>query len=102
MKKLKRAITVVVIAIIAVLWFSGVAPMQVAKISGERYVNERFPKMQLECVGLEYADAYGAYLISFKGKGENIYSCVIGPKYFPVYIGQGLFAIESDYAENYQ
>lgn len=58
--------------------------------------------MQLECVGVEYADAYGDYLITFKGTNENTYSCVIGPTYFPVSMGQGLFAIESDYAAYYK
>ena len=67
-----------------------------------RLVNHRFPEMQLECVNVEYADVYGDYLITFNGPNENTYSCVIGPKYFPVSMGQGLLAIESDYAENYE
>ena len=58
--------------------------------------------MQLERIGVEWADVYGDYLITFKGIDENTYSCVIGPKYFPVSMGQGLFAIESDYTENYK
>lgn len=84
------------------LWLTGIIPKQVAKISGINYVSKHFPEMQLERIGVEWADVYGDYLITFKGIDENTYSCVIGPKYFPVSMGQGLFAIESDYAENYK
>ena len=100
MKKKKWVIPIVIIAVIIMLWFTGIIPKQIARISGTSYVNNHFPEMQLKCVGVEYADVYGDYLITFKGADENTYSCVIGPKYFPVSMGQGLFAIESDYAEN--
>ena len=102
MKKKKWIIPVVIIVIVAALWFGGIIPKQIAKISGTNYVKEHFSEMQLECVNVEYADVYGDYLITFKGTNENTYSCVIGPKYFPVSMGQGLFAIESDYGENYE
>ncbi len=102
MKKKKWIIPTVIIGIIVVQWFAGIIPKQIAKIAGTSYVNNRFPEMQLECVDVEYADVYGDYLITFKSTNENTYSCVIGPKYFPVSMGQGLFAIESDYAENYK
>lgn len=102
MIKKKWLIPVLIIGVIMVLWFIGIIPKQVAKISGTSYVKNHFPEMQLECVGVEYADVYGNYLITFKGTNENTYSCVIGPKYFPVSMGQGLFAIESDYAEIYK
>ena len=102
MKKKKWVIPIVIIGVIIVLWFTGIIPKQIAKISGTSYVKEHFPEMQLECVGVEYADVFGDYLIEFKDKDGNTYSCVIGPKYFPVSMGQGLFAIESDYAENYK
>lgn len=102
MKKKKWVIPIVIIGVIIVLWFTGIMPKQIAKISGTTYVNKNFPEMQLEYVGVEYADVYGDYLITFKGANGNTYSCVIGPKYFPVYMGQGLFAIQSDYADNYR
>lgn len=56
----------------------------------------------MECTDVEWADTYGDYLITFNGTDESVYSCVIGPKYLPVSLGQGLFAIESDYAKNYK
>ena len=102
MKQKKWVIPIVIIGVLVVLWFAGIIPKQIAKSFGTSYVNNHFPEMQLECVGVEYADAYGDYLITFKGTNENTYSCVIGPTYFPVSIGQGLFAIESNYAEYYK
>ena len=102
MNKKKWLIPIVIIGVIVVLWFTGSVPKQIAKISGTTYVNNHFPEMQLGCVGVEYADVFGDYLITFKDTNENTYSCVIGPKCFPVSMGQGLFAIESDYAENYK
>ena len=102
MKQKKWAISLVILGVIPVLWFAGIIPKQMAEIFGTSYVNNHFPEMQLECVGVEYADVYGDYLITFKGTNENTYSCVIGPKYFPVSMGQGLLAIESDYAEYYK
>ena len=102
MKAKKWLIPVAVIGMDVVLWFTGIIPKQVARISGTNYVNEHFPEMQLECTGVEWADTYGDYLITFNGTDESVYSCVIGPKYLPVSLGQGLFAIESDYAKNYK
>lgn len=102
MKKQKWAVPIVIIGVIIMLWFTGIIPKHIAKISGTNYVNEHFPEMQLEFVGVEYADTYGDYLITFQDTSENTYSCVISPKYFPVFMGQGLFAIESDYTRHYK
>lgn len=101
MKKEKWVLPIVIIGVIIVLWFTGIIPKQIAKVAGTDYVNENFPKMQLKCVGVEWAAVYGDYLITFKGTNEDTYSCVIGPKYFPISMGQGLFAIESDYEAKY-
>ena len=97
MKNKKWIIPGVLIAILAVLWLTGLIPKQIARIAGTSYVKMHFPEMRLECVGVEYADVYGDYLISFEDKHGKAYSCVIGPEFFPVCLGQGLFAIESDY-----
>ena len=102
MKQKSWVIPLVILGVILVLWLAGIIPKQMAESFGTSYVNNHFPEMQLECIGVEYADFYGDYLITFKGTNENTYSCVIGPKYFPVSMGQGLFAIESDYAEYYK
>lgn len=90
---------VAIISVMTALWFSGVVPKQIAKIYGANYIKKHFTEMQLGCTGIEWSKVHGDYLITLKGKNGKEYRCVIGPKYFPVFIGQGLFAIESDYAE---
>ena len=76
MKKKKWVIPIVIIAVIIMLWFTGIIPKQIAKISGTSYVNNHFPEMQLECVGVEYADVYGDYLITFKGTHMRTHTVV--------------------------
>ena len=102
MKSKKWAVPIVALGIVAALWIGGIIPKQIAKTSGTNYVKKHFPEMQLECVGVEWADVYGDYLITFQDSSDNTYSCVIGPSFFPTSLGQGLFAIEGYYAENYQ
>lgn len=102
MKGQKPLICAAAAGIIDILWLSGIIPRQLARICGTYYAENNFPKMHLECTGAEYADAFGDYMITFKSKNGKIYSCIIGPKYLPVFLGQGLFAIESDYQEHYQ
>lgn len=101
MKKKIWLIPVVCVALIAVLWLSGLIPKQIARIAGTNYVKEHFPEMELEYKGVEWADVYGDFLISFEDKDGNKYSCVIGPSLFPTSLGQGLFAISDYYNENY-
>lgn len=95
----KWLLPAVLTVILAALWLTGIIPKQIARLAGTSYVEKHFPEMQLECVGVEYAKAFGDYLISFEDKHGTAYSCVIGPELFPVSLGQGLFAIESDYAK---
>ena len=100
-KKVVIIFIIVVILLIIVSWFSGIIPKQIAKIYGINYMKNNFPKMQLEYVSIEWNKYYGDYIITFKDQDNQNYSCVIGPKYFPVNIGQGIFAIEEIYRENY-
>ena len=102
MKKNKRLIPVLILVLIIALWVTGFIPKQIARISGTSYVNKHFPEMKLECVGVGYASVFGDYLITFRSINDDTYTCVIGPKFFPVQMGQGRFAIESDYKEKYQ
>lgn len=102
MKIKKWLIPLAIIGIIAALWLGGVIPKQIAEIAGTNYVQTHFPEMQFKCTGVEYADVYGDYLISFTAKDGTPYSCVIGPEFLPISMGQGLFAIESDYEEHYK
>lgn len=99
-KRLLIIIAIVVLLIIA-LWFGGIIPKQIGKIYGTSYMKEKFPKMELEYVGIEWNKYYGDYIITFKDKENQNYSCAIGPKYLPISLGQGVFAIEEKYKEKY-
>lgn len=92
MKKSKRIIIIsaVLITVIAVSWFSGLIPRQIAKIYGKNYVKNNFPEKQLEYVDIEWNKFYGDYIITFNGKDGKIYSSVIGPKFLPISMGQGV------------
>lgn len=98
----KRRITIIIVIAVVTLWLTGIIPMQIAKISGTSYVNKHFPEMALGCVGIEYADVFGDYLIAFEDKNGMRYSCVIGPELLPITLGQGLAVIEGEYEENYK
>lgn len=100
-KKIIISILVVFILLIMLLWFSGVIPKQIAKIYAIDYMKKCFPKMQLEYVNIEWSKYHGDYIITFKDNNNQSYDCVIGPKYFPISIGQGIFDIEETYRENY-
>lgn len=97
----KSLIIIVVVLLIIALWFGGIIPKQIGKIYGINYMNENFPEMQLEYVDIEWNKYYGDYIITFKDKENQNYGCVIGPKYFPVNLGQGIFTIEEKYKESY-
>lgn len=98
----KRFIPIIAIALIATLWLSGLIPVQIAKIAGTNSVRRHFPEMELECIGVEYAEVFGDYLIAFEDKNGKIYSCVIGPELLPISIGQGYDVLLGEYEENYQ
>ena len=97
----KWIIFALAVALVAVLWFSGFIPEQVAIISGTLYVKTHFPEMQLEYEKIEWSSAFGDYLITFKdNKGKN-HTCCIGPKYFPCSLGQGIFPLRETYNDLY-
>lgn len=99
--KNKIIITItVLIALIALLWVSGVVPKQVARISATNYFQENFSEIQLEFASIEWSSAYGDYVIQFKDKENNIYGFTIGPWYFPTKLGQGLFGFEECYIKS--
>ena len=101
MKK-KWLLPAVTLVILSALWLTGIVPKQIAKIAGTGYVTKHFPEMELACTGVEYAEVFGDYLITFEDKNSKVYSVVIGPELFPITLGQGLMAIEGEYEENDQ
>ena len=100
----KKCIVIIVFAVVllvSVLWFGGIIPKQIAKVYVTTYMKNNFPEMQLEYVDIEWNKYYGDYIISFKDKENQNYACAIGPKYFPISLGQGMNAIIENYQEKY-
>lgn len=98
-KKSFIAVIVIILIIVAVLWVGGIIPKQIAKIYGNTYMSNHFPEMKLKYVDIEWSKYHDDYIVTFKDKDNNMHSCTIGPKYFPINIGQGGFAIEEAYKE---
>ena len=99
-KKIIIISIILIIILTIVLWYIGIIPKQIAKIYSTAYMNFNFPEMRLNYDKIEWSPYHESYIINFKNKDNQIYSCVIGPKYFPVNLGQGLFAIEETYRNN--
>lgn len=92
----------VIFIVILVLWISGIIPKQIARISATNYLEKNFPKMKLEYVNIEWSSSFGGYSIKFKDKNNKIYSFIMNNKYFPISLGQGLFAFEEEYKQKYE
>ena len=101
MKKRRILFIITIVVLIISLWFSGIIPKLIGKIYGTNYMKNHFPEIELKYEGIEWNKYYGDYIITFKDKNNQNYGCVIGPKYLPISIGQGLNAIEETYKENY-
>lgn len=100
----KKSIVIIVLAVVllvSVLWLGGIIPKQIAKVYGTKYMKDNFGEMQLEYVDIEWNKYYEDYIIKFKDKEGQDYGCVIGPKYLPISIGQGINAIMETYQEKY-
>ena len=92
----------ITIVIIIILWGSGIIPKQIARIYTTNYLKNNFPKVQLEYVGIEWSDAFGDYIIQFEENNGKTYGFVIGPKYFPVNLGQGFVGFMNEYMDKYE
>lgn len=102
-KKRVIVITMVVIfLVILVLWISGIIPKQIARISATNYLEKNFPKIKLEYVNIEWSSSFGGYSIKFKDKNNKTYSFIMNNQYFPISLGQGLFAFEEEYKQKYE
>ena len=88
---------VCILIVILMLWISGIIPKKIAEIYGTYYLNKNFPKIQLEFERIEWSSAFGDYIITFKDENNKQYGFIIGPKYFPVSLGQGMFGFEENY-----
>ena len=104
MEKRKIIIIFIVLILIVVvgLWGSGIIPKRIARISASNYLEKNFPKIQLEYVDIEWSSSFGGYSIKFKDENNKTYSFIMNNKYFPISLGQGLFAFEEEYKQKYE
>lgn len=104
MEKRKIIIIFIVLILIVIvgLWGSGIIPKRIARISASNYLEKNFPKMQLEYVDIEWSSSFGGYSIKFKDANNKTYSFIMNNKYFPISLGQGLFAFEEEYRQKYE
>ena len=96
------AIAIIILVVILGLWISGIIPKQIAKISSSIYLKFNFPKEPLEYVNIEWSPYHNDYIIQYKDKNDELYGFVIGPKYFPISPGQGIFALQETYRVEYE
>lgn len=94
-------IVIVIVIAIIILWISGVIPKQIAKISATNYLEKNFPKAKLQYLDIEWSPSHGDYLIQFRDKNNNLYGFCVGPKYFPIQLGQGMNEFMEEYREKY-
>ena len=101
MKKRIIIVAIIVVLLILALWISGIIPKQIGRIYGTYYMNKNFPEWQVEFVNIEWAKYFGDYSITFIDKSGNRRGCLIGPKYFPVFMGQGIFGMTEEYNQEF-
>ena len=103
MNKKRIIIVTIILALVVIggLWASGIIPKQMAKTCATNYLKKNFPKAQLEYVDIEWSPSHGGYLIRFKDENNKIHSFIINNKYFPIKLGQGVFAFREEYTEKY-
>lgn len=92
----KKIVILLIIMLIIVLWISKVIPMGIARIYGTIYMDKHFPELQLKYDNIEWSKYHNEYIIRFKDKDGKIHGFTIGPKYFPVFLGEGLFQLYED------
>lgn len=91
-----------IILIVTGFWISGIIPKSIARIVATNYLKNNFPKKQFEYVGIEWSSAFDGYSIKFKDEKEKEVGFIMNNKYFPIDVGQGIFAIEEDYRKEFE
>lgn len=101
----KKAIIIalfIVLAVILVLWISGIIPKQIAKFSATCYFKKSFPEKQYEFVSTEWSSNFDGYSIKFKDENGKEFSFIMNNKYFPINPGQGTLELEESYRVEYE
>ncbi|MEG2235161.1 MAG: DUF3221 domain-containing protein [Clostridia bacterium] len=104
MNKKRRIIVTtisIILLIIFALWISGIIPKQIARIFATNYLKKNFPQKQYEYIDIEWSSSFGGYSIKFKDENDKIVGFIMNNKYFPISPGQGIFALEEEYREEY-
>ncbi len=103
MSKKKTIIIAIILLllIVAGLWIGGIIPKFIARIVATNYLKTNFPKKQFEYTGIEWVSAFDGYGIKFiDEKGKDV-GFIMNNKYFPIFVGQGMYAIEQNYKEEF-
>ena len=100
-KKTTILLIIFILLIVLILWVSGLIPKQFAKVYGTNYMKKNFPEMNLKYYEIEWSKYHGNYIITFIDANNQKYGVSIGPKFFPISIGEGLLVIIEDYSTNY-
>ena len=101
-KKIIIITIILIILIIIGLWIGGIIPKCIAKIAATIYLKNNFPKKQFEYTGIEWSSAFDGYSIKFKDEKGKEVGFIMNNKYFPINVGQGIFAIEEDYRKEFE
>lgn len=82
MKKVKGLL--IIVAILAILWGTGIVPKMIGRYTAEKYVEENYKDTYLTLDSINYSKEYGDYIVRFKKESNsNIYNLRVSPIYFP-------------------
>jgi len=100
-KKIIISISCIILLTVIGLWIGGVIPKAIAKTVATNYLKSNFPKKQFEYVGIEWNPYFDGYTIQFKDEKNKNVGFIMDGKYLPISVGQGRFALEEEYREEY-
>ena len=100
-KKIISIIVSIILLTVIGLWIGGIIPKAIARTVATNYLKSNFPKKQFEYVGIEWNPYFDGYTIQFKDEKNKNVAFIIDGKYLPISVGQGKFALEEAYREEY-
>lgn len=80
----KKLFIIYAIVLVIALWFSGIVPRQIGKITAIVYVRENYPQMNMEYSNIEYSPFHESYFVSFKASDGGVYNFQVVSRFFPV------------------
>lgn len=82
----KLLVTFLIIFIVSMLFITGIIPRIVGKQIAIKYVQQKYPDLNLQFERIEFVTPMGAYYVQFRGKNNQIYNFSLNSKYFPTHI----------------